>query len=104
MIRIFLLFFILFWSEFLLAGSAGGGLPWDSPLETLSESITGPVAFFVSLIGIVASLVGLVFGGDKSQILKIGTSLVLVISIIVGASSFMQSVFNVSGTTITVVK
>jgi|SRR5258708_23950711 len=35
------------------ASTGGGGLPWESPLTTLKTSLTGPVAFVISILGIV---------------------------------------------------
>jgi type IV secretory pathway VirB2 component (pilin) len=37
------------------AATGGAGLPWETPLTTLSNSVTGPMAYAVSLIGIVGS-------------------------------------------------
>jgi type IV secretion system protein TrbC len=37
------------------AASGGGGLPWETPLETLRDSITGPVAYAISLMGVVVA-------------------------------------------------
>jgi len=31
------------------AASTGGSLPWDTPLTTLKNDLTGPVAFTISL-------------------------------------------------------
>ncbi|MBP2463923.1 type IV secretory pathway VirB2 component (pilin) [Rhizobium sp. PvP014] len=31
------------------ASSGGGGLPWESPLQQIQQSITGPVAGFIAL-------------------------------------------------------
>lgn len=36
------------------AASAGGSLPWDTPLTTLRNDITGPVAFTIPLLAMVA--------------------------------------------------
>jgi type IV secretory pathway TrbD component/type IV secretory pathway VirB2 component (pilin) len=48
-----------------LAAAAGGGsLPWDAPLTTLKNDITGPVAFTISLLAMVACGAALVFGGE----------------------------------------
>ena len=35
------------------SSSGGGGLPWETPLQTITTSITGPVAFAISVIGVV---------------------------------------------------
>jgi type IV secretory pathway VirB2 component (pilin) len=45
-----------------LAAAAGGGsLPWDAPL---TNDITGPVAFTISLLAMVACGAALAFGGE----------------------------------------
>lgn len=31
-----------------LAGSGGGGLPWEAPLQQIQESITGPGAGYIT--------------------------------------------------------
>ena len=49
------------------ATSAGGNLPWDGPLTTLKNDITGPVAFTISLLAMVACGAALVFGGAASS-------------------------------------
>src|ERR1700687_3689635 len=45
------------------AATGGAGLPWETPLTTLSNSVTGPVAYCVSLIGIVGAGGILIFAG-----------------------------------------
>ena len=35
-----------------LASSGGGGLPWESPLQQIQQSITGPVAGFIALAAV----------------------------------------------------
>ena len=32
--------------------SSGGSLPWESPLEQIQKSITGPVAGFIALAAV----------------------------------------------------
>jgi type IV secretory pathway VirB2 component (pilin) len=39
----------------------GRNLPWEGPLETISQSMTGPVAKWSIMIAIVASALGLAF-------------------------------------------
>ena len=41
----------LSFSEPVLTSSGGGGLSWESPLEQIQQSITGPVAGFIALAG-----------------------------------------------------
>lgn len=42
----------------------GGSLPYESWLTSLQNSVTGPVAFAISIIGIVIAGGVLIFGGD----------------------------------------
>jgi type IV secretory pathway VirB2 component (pilin) len=49
------------------ASSTGGSLPWDTPLTTLKNDITGPVAITISLLAMVACGAALVFGGEINE-------------------------------------
>jgi type IV secretion system protein TrbC len=63
------------------AATGGGGLPWEAPLTTLSNSITGPVAYGVSIIGIVGAGGILIFaGGQVNEFLRSVLFIVLVIA------------------------
>lgn len=72
--------------------SGGSNMPWSTGLNNLRESITGPVATGIALIGIVASGAMLVFGAEISGVLKSVLILVLVISIIISASSMLDMI------------
>ena len=75
------------------AGTAGGGLPYESALTRLRASITGPVAFTLSLIGIVGAAGALIFGGELTGFLRMMVFLVLLIAILVGAQNVLTSLF-----------
>ncbi|AXD45942.1 TrbC/VirB2 family protein [Proteus mirabilis] len=62
------------------------GLPWESPLEKIKNSITGPVAGAISFLGICVAGMMLIWGGEMSDFTKRIVYVVLVISIILGAS------------------
>src|SRR5260370_38711934 len=49
------------------AATGGGGLPWATPLQTLSNSLSGPVAYTLSLIGLVVSGGVLIFMGGEGD-------------------------------------
>lgn len=66
----------------------GGSLPWDTPLTTLRNDITGPVAFTISLLGIVAAGSALIFGGEINEFVRRIMMLVLVVSFVVAAANF----------------
>jgi type IV secretion system protein VirB2 len=69
------------------AAAGGGNLPWDTPLTTLKNDITGPVAFTISLLAMVACGAALVFGGEIHEFVRRIIMLVLVASFIVGVTN-----------------
>ncbi len=79
--------------EVYAAGTAGGGLPYESALTRLRASITGPVAFTLSLIGIVGAAGALIFGGELTGFLRMMVFLVLLIAILVGAQNVLTTLF-----------
>jgi type IV secretion system protein VirB2 len=82
------------------ASAGGGALPWESPLQTIADSISGPVAYAISLIGIVVAGAMLVWGGEINEFARRIIMLVLVISLIVFATQLLSTLFNVSGAVI----
>jgi len=82
-------------SAFASTGSAG--LPWETPLATVKDSLTGPVALGISTCALFACGATLVFGGEMTEFVKRGLYAVLATSFIVGGASFMTTVFGFSG-------
>ena len=80
-------------NEAYAAGTAGGGLPYESALTRLRASITGPVALTLSLIGIVGAAGALLFGGELTGFLRMMVFLVLLIAILVGAQNVLTTLF-----------
>jgi type IV secretion system protein VirB2 len=77
------------------ASSSGGGtLPWEGPLTTLENSIKGPVAFAVSIIGIVVCGAMLIWGGEINEFARRGAMLVLVIALLVMSSNVLSGLFT----------
>jgi type IV secretion system protein VirB2 len=72
----------------------GGNLPWEGPLTKLSNSIKGPVAYAISLMGIVAAGAMLIWGGEINEFVRRIIMLILVISLIVFASNVLTTLFN----------
>ena len=74
------------------AATGGGGLPWETPLQTLGNSISGPVAYGLSLIGLVVSGGVLIFmGGELNHFARIVVQVVLVISFIIAGKNTMST-------------
>lgn len=75
------------------SAAGGGGLPWEAPLQTITQSIQGPVAYAISLLGIIACGGMLIWGVEINEFLKRGIMLVLVISLVILASNVLSSLF-----------
>jgi type IV secretory pathway VirB2 component (pilin) len=78
------------------ATSTGGSLPWDGPLTTLKNDITGPVAFTISLLAMVACGAALVFGGEINEFIRRIIMLVLVVALITGVVN-VASALGITG-------
>ncbi len=78
------------------AANAAGALPWDAPLTTLKNDITGPVAFTISLLAMVACGAALVFGGEINEFIRRIVMLVLVAAFLVGATN-LASALGITG-------
>lgn len=72
----------------------GGGLPYEDWLANLRNSVTGPVAFTLSIIGIVVAGSVLIFGGDLNGFFRTLIFLVLVMALIIGSQNVMSNFFG----------
>src|ERR1700758_3586472 len=73
------------------------GLPWETPLRTVANSLTGPVALAIAIIALMAAGGTLVFGGELNEFARRSCIAVLAIAFLVMGSSFMSILFNVAG-------
>jgi len=78
------------------AYAAGSSMPWEGPLETILESIEGPVAKIFAVIIIILTGIGLAFG-DTSGGIRRAIQIVFGLSIAFAASSFFLSFFSFGG-------
>lgn len=76
------------------AATGGGSLPYEPWLVQLQNSVTGPVAFSLSLIGIVIAGGVLIFGGDLNGFFRTLIFIVLVMALLVGAQNIMSTLFG----------
>ena len=82
------------------AGGGGGGLPWETPLNTVAQSLTGPVALSISLIALMVAGGTLVFGGELSEFARRSCVAVLAIAFLVLGAGFMTTLFGVGGASV----
>lgn len=98
-------FFLCLLSVFVLFpnlahASSNSGMPWEDPLTKVVDSITGPVAFGVSVLGVVVAGLSLAFGGQLEGFVQKIAILALVISLIVFATNVLSSVFGISSSVV----
>jgi type IV secretion system protein VirB2 len=72
----------------------GGSLPYEGWLTNLRNSVTGPVAFTLSIVGIVIAGGVLIFGGELNAFFRTLIFLVLVMALIVGVNNMMTTFFG----------
>jgi type IV secretion system protein VirB2 len=78
------------------AFAAGSGMPWETPLQSILDSVQGPVAKIVSVIIII--ITGLTLAvGDMSGGFKKLIQIVFGLSIAFAASSFFLTFFSFGG-------
>lgn len=79
------------------AKASGSSMPWEGPLQSILESIQGPVARIVAvIIIIIATGLALAFGDTSGGFRKL-IQIVFGLSIAFAASSFFLSFFSFSG-------
>lgn len=96
-LSIFLLSVFVIFPDLAIASSSSG-MPWEDPLSKVVDSITGPVAFGISVLGVVVAGMSLAFGGQLDGFIQKIAILALVIAVIVMATNVMSAVFGVSST------
>ena len=92
--NLFVIASILFFAIEPVLASTTTGMPWEDPMEIVVDSITGPVAFGISLLGVVVAGAMLVWGGELGEFTRRVVMLVLVIALIVAAASFLSLLFG----------
>lgn len=90
---LFALFFLFPDITFASEGT-GGGLPYETWLTNLRTSVTGPVAFALSMIGIVVAGGVLIFGGDLNGFFRTLIFIVLVMALLIGAQNILGTFFG----------
>jgi type IV secretion system protein VirB2 len=86
-------------SEPAFAGSGGGGLPWESPLQQIQQSITGPVAGFIALAAVAIAGAMLIFGGELNDFARRLCYVALVGGVLLGATQIV-ALFGATGASI----
>lgn len=85
-------------SNFLAAPAfaAGSNMPWEAPLQSILESVQGPVAKIVAVIIIIVTGLSLAFGDTSGGFRRL-IQIVFGLSIAFAASSFFLTFFSFAG-------
>ena len=78
------------------AYAAGSSMPWETPLNSILESVQGPVAKVISVIIIIVTGLTLAFGDTSGGFRRL-IQIVFGLSIAFAASSFFLSFFSFGG-------
>lgn len=93
-LALLVLAFLLLPDQAFASEGTGGGLPYESWLVKLRNSVTGPVAFTLSMVGIVIAGGVLIFGGELNGFFKTLVFLTLVMAFLVGAQNILSTYFG----------
>lgn len=78
------------------AQAAGSNMPWEGPLQSVLDSVQGPVARIMAVIVIIMTGLTLAFGDSSGGFRKL-IQIVFGLSIAFAASSFFLAFFSFSG-------
>lgn len=77
------------------AAGAGTAMPWEGPLDTIMQSLSGPVAKAIGIIAIVLTGLGFAFAEGGSAMRK-GIGIVFGLAIAFTATTFISTFFNMT--------
>lgn len=92
--RVTSFFALLISAPYLFASTPA--MPWEGPLDTIMQSISGPVAKVVGVIAIVLAGLGIAFGESGSGVRRL-FQVVLGLAIAFTAASIVSTLFVQTG-------
>jgi type IV secretion system protein VirB2 len=79
-----------------VARAAGANMPWEAPLQSILDSVQGPVAKIIAVIVIIVTGLSLAFGDTSGGFRRL-IQIVFGLSIAFAASSFFLTFFSFAG-------
>ena len=76
--------------------ASGSSMPWEAPLQSVLDSVQGPVAKIVAVIIIIATGLSLAFGDTSGGFRRL-IQIIFGLSIAFAASSFFLTFFSFAG-------
>lgn len=68
--------------------AGGSGMPWESTLQTIEQSLTGPLARFVGMAAIFVLAISMVFG--EGGLMKKGLAVMMGLMLLFGAPYVLE--------------
>ncbi len=75
--------------------TSGTAMPWETPLQSVQNSLSGPVAKAIGIIAIVVTGLGFAFAEGGSAMRK-GIGIVFGLAIAFTATTFISTFFNIT--------
>lgn len=88
---------MVFWASEANASTSSSGLPWDQPLTTLANDLTGPVALSISVIAFAVTGFMMIWGGEMTDFMKTMVRIIFAISVVTGGTGLYTKFFGGSG-------
>lgn len=83
------------------AGTADASLPWDTPIQKITTSIKGPIAYALGIGGLIAAAAMILFGHQIGDTLRMLINVVIGAAIIMGGATILDKLIpNSSGAVI----
>ena len=79
----------------LASTTSSTSMPWETPLQTVQASLSGPVAKAVGIIAIVVTALGFAFSEGGSALRK-GIGIVFGLAVAFTATTFISSFFSLT--------
>jgi type IV secretion system protein TrbC len=95
--RLYTVAILLLTTPYVFAAQVGPAMPWEGPLQTIMQSISGPVAKVIGVIAIVFAGLGIAFGESGSGVRRL-FQVVLGLAIAFTAASIVSTLFVQTGT------
>lgn len=86
-------FLLALFSGTAMASEAATGLEWEAPFMAVYRSLTGPVAFGISFLGIVVCGFILIWGGEINEFVRRIIMVILVVAVIMFAGTLLRRMF-----------
>ncbi len=79
------------------ASTGAQGLAWEGPMQRVRDSLSGPVAYAIVVVGLVVGFGVVLFGGELNEMARKILYVVAAGAVCVGAPGVVTNLFGVNG-------